>query len=219
VAEEEELRRVMPVLERLHGRINTVISIDTYKPRVAREAIAAGACLVNDIAAGRQGPEMWNTIAATGAGYVVMHMQGVPQTMQVSPSYQDVSQEVASFFEERIARLAETGVNRDQILLDVGIGFGKTPVHNLQLLADLRKFTKFGRPLVLGVSRKSFLASGGVDTAQERLPAALGISAWAVAAGVAILRTHDVRATLQAVRITEEILSHTPPHEISPPKA
>jgi dihydropteroate synthase len=219
VTEAEELRRVMPVLERLVGQVKALVSIDTYKPGVARQAVQAGAGMINDIAAGRHDPEMWKIVAETGAAYVVMHMQGTPQTMQRSPAYQDVSQEVGAFFQERLKRLAESGVNPNQVVLDVGIGFGKSREHNLQLLAQLRSFTRFERPLLLGVSRKSFLGACRAEPLHERLPGALGISAWAVGQGAGIFRTHDVRPTLRAIRMAEEILQYSKKQQINAPGA
>jgi len=134
-------------------------------------------------------------------------MQGTPQTMQRAPTYTDVVEEVAEFFAERLRRLAAAGVAADQVALDVGIGFGKTVEHNLELLANLNRFRRFGRPLVVGLSRKSFMGKLlGVEVA-ERLPASLAGACWAVIAGAHLVRTHDVRATRQAVRMTEAILA------------
>jgi dihydropteroate synthase len=182
-----------------------VISIDTMKPGVAKAALQAGAAIVNDVAANREDEEMWRVVADAGAGYVVMHMQGTPQTMQVNPAYADVSYEVGNFFFERLERLSRCGIARDQTILDPGIGFGKRQEHNLQLLGALGTFGKLERPLLLGVSRKSFLAAAG-EGPTERLPAALACACHAVAAGVQMIRTHDVAATVQAVRMTETIL-------------
>ena len=206
VTEEEELRRVLPVIERLVGQVKVPLSIDTQKPAVARAALAAGASIVNDIAANRADDAMWRVVAESGAGYIAMHMQGTPQTMQTTPSYTDVAAEIEAFFEDRLARLATAGVSSEQVALDVGIGFGKTLEHNLQLLASLGRFTKLRRPLLLGVSRKSFIGKLlGTDVA-ERAPAGLACACWAVEAGVNIIRTHDVPETVQAVRMTEAIL-------------
>jgi dihydropteroate synthase len=206
VSEVEELRRVMPVLERLAGRVQALLSIDTYKPGVAREALRAGAGMINDIAANRNDPAMWHVVAEGRAAYVVMHMQGTPQTMQVNPKYENVGLEVACFFEDRMNQLAAAGVSSEQIVLDVGIGFGKTREHNLTLLAGLASYARFGRPLLLGVSRKSFLGKWGGDAVEARLPATLAVTCGAVRAGVQIIRTHDVSPTVQAIRMTEEIL-------------
>jgi dihydropteroate synthase len=211
VSAEEELRRVLPVLEVLQGRTSALISIDTSKPRVAREALRAGASLVNDVAANRDDPEMWRVVAEVQAGYVAMHMQGNPQTMQMNPHYGDVCREVASFFEDRLERLARSGVGAEQVILDVGIGFGKSLDHNLALLGGLGGFARLQRPLLVGVSRKSFLGKlAGTTSVAERLPAALGASCWAVLAGCQIVRTHDVKATWQALRTIESIQQRHP---------
>lgn len=210
VTEAEELRRVIPVIEQLAAHVKIPISIDTMKPAVARAAIAAGASIVNDVAANRENDDaMWRVVAESGAGYVVMHMQGTPQTMQANPAYEDVVREVGEFFFNRIQRLSDCGIAREQVILDVGIGFGKTLEHNLLLLGALRSFTKLERPLLLGVSRKSFIGKLlGVET-PGRLPAALACASLAVEAGVQIVRAHDVAETVQAVRMTEAILAHT----------
>ncbi|MBM3835831.1 MAG: dihydropteroate synthase [Verrucomicrobia bacterium] len=208
VSETEELRRVLPVLEGLSGRLSVPISIDTQKPGVARAALAAGASLVNDVAANRTDPEMWELVAKERAGYVVMHMQGSPQTMQKNPVYDNVVQEISSFFETRLARLTGLGIEPEQIILDVGIGFGKKLEHNLQLLGSLNVFAKFHRPLLLGVSRKSFIGSLFGAEPGARLPAGLACACWAVEAGVRIIRTHDVGETRQAVRMMETILKN-----------
>src|SRR5208282_362673 len=157
VSETEELRRVLPVIKQLAGRVNIPLSIDTMKPAVARAALAAGASIVNDVAAHREDDEMWRGVAEFRAGYVCMHARGMPPTMQEDPVYGDVVREVGDFFQERLGRLNAAGVAADRVVLDVGIGFGKTPEHNLQLLANLRSFTTMARPLLIGVSRKSFI--------------------------------------------------------------
>lgn len=213
VSEQEERRRVLPVIEALVSEVRVPISVDTMKPGVARAALQAGASIVNDVAAHRSDPEMWEAVAAAGAGYVLMHMQGTPQTMQRQPVYNDVVKEVGDFFSEHLARTAAAGLSREQVILDVGIGFGKTVEHNLRLLAALRSFTKWGCPLLVGVSRKSFLGrlDGGPEPkpVEARLPGALACAAWAAFAGVNMVRTHDVTATLQALRMTEAILAQS----------
>jgi dihydropteroate synthase len=207
VSETEELRRVLPVLEQLAERVKVPLSIDTIKPGVARAALAVGASIVNDIAANRDDDTMWRVVAETNAGYVCMHMQGSPQTMQTSPAYTNVVDEVEFFFHDRLKRLNASGVSSDQVVFDVGLGFGKTVEHNLQLLASLRGFTKLGRPLLVGASRKSFLGKLlGADVA-NRLPASLACACLAVEAGTQIIRAHDVAETVQAVRMTEAILA------------
>ena len=143
----EESRRVLPVIRQLAGQVKIPISIDTTKLEVARAALDAGASLINDIAANRADEAMWRLAAATGAGYVLMHMQGTPQTMQQSPRYDDVLVEVSDFFRERLSRIAACGVSPEQVVLDPGLGFGKKLEHNLQLLAQLGHFTQWQRPL------------------------------------------------------------------------
>ncbi len=207
VPEAEELRRVVPVLKKLAGRLKIPVSIDTMKPAVARAALDLGAALVNDVAARRMSPPMWDLAAQTGAGYVVMHMQGTPPTMQAHPHYRDVVAEVNRFFGEHLAGLAARGVRSEQVILDVGLGFGKTPEHNFRLLAGLDGFRKWGRPLLLGASRKSFIAAvaGGAEPG-ERLGGSLAAACWAAQAGVGILRVHDVAATRQALAVTRAIV-------------
>lgn len=204
----EELRRVIPVIEALVDRVRVPVSIDTLKPEVAQAALAAGASIVNDVAANREDEAMWRVVAEAGAGYVCMHMQGAPQTMQRAPAYADVVREVANFFRDRIERLSAAGVDRTQVVLDVGIGFGKTLEHNLQLLAGLRGFTKLERPLLLGVSRKSFIGKlVGAESPASRLPASLACACLAIEGGVTMIRAHDVAETVQAVRMAEAILA------------
>ncbi len=208
VSETEELHRVIPVIEQLAKEIQVPISIDTQKPGVAKEALAAGASLVNDIATNREDDAMRNLVAETGAGYVAMHMRGTPQTMQNHPVYQDVVREIGWYFTDRLARLLSAGVHEHQVILDVGIGFGKSLDHNLDLLGRLKTYIKFQRPLLLGVSRKSFMGNLlGVEIA-ARLPAGLACACRARQAGVQIIRAHDVAATVQALRMTEAILAH-----------
>lgn len=207
VTEAEEAGRVLPVIEQLAGRVSVPISIDTLKPRVASAALAAGASIVNDVAANREDDAMWRIVADAHAGYVCMHMQGTPQTMQANPVYLDVVREVGEFFGERLKRLRDCGVSREQVILDPGIGFGKTPDHNLQLLAAVGSFSAFGRPLLVGVSRKSFIGKLVGAEVAARLPGALACASQAVAAGARIIRAHDVAETVQAVRMTEAILA------------
>jgi dihydropteroate synthase len=206
VSEEEELHRVMPVLEALQGKLAVPVSIDTMKPKVARQALAAGASIVNDVAASRQDPEMWEVVAEARAGYVCVHMQGTPQTMQGNPVYHDVVAEVAEFFRERRRRLLKSGLQPEQIIFDPGIGFGKKIEHNLALLGALKGLARLDRPLLLGVSRKSFLSKISGAQPQQRLAAGLSCACLAIEAGVQLIRTHDVPETLQAIRMTEAIV-------------
>jgi dihydropteroate synthase len=208
VDEKEELDRVLPVIEALASRIKVPISIDTLKPAVARAAVKAGASIINDVGANRADDTMWRIVAETGAGYVLMHMQGTPQTMQLNPVYQDVVDEVEGFFKERLGRLKAVGVPFERIILDVGIGFGKTLEHNLQLLAGLGRFTNLERPLLLGVSRKSFISKLLGVAAEARLPAALACTVLAAQAGVQLFRTHEVAATVQALQMARAMADH-----------
>jgi len=207
VSESEELRRVLPVIETLAARVAVPLSIDTMKPAVARAALQAGASIVNDVAANRADNPLWRLVAEAQAGYICMHMQGTPRTMQLNPVYTDVVREVEAFFVDRLRRLQACGVAAEQVVLDIGIGFGKTVEHNLQLLRGLTSFRKQGRPLLLGVSRKSFIGRLTGADVEARLPGSLAGACWAVAQGVQLLRTHDVAATAQAVRLTEALLT------------
>ncbi|MDD5138870.1 MAG: dihydropteroate synthase [Verrucomicrobiales bacterium] len=207
VSEAEELRRVIPVIQKL-AQIKIPISIDTTKPAVAAAALQAGASIVNDVAAHHDKNELWKTVAEFEAGYICMHAQGEPQTMQQNPVYTDVVREVGEFFQERMGTLLNSaGIMPGQVVLDAGIGFGKTPEHNLQLLANLRSFTKLQRPLLIGVSRKSFIGNLLGAAVDERLPASLACAILAVEAGVQFIRTHDVAETVQAVRMAEAVLA------------
>lgn len=206
VSEQEELDRVIPVIARLATQTQVPLSIDTMKTGVAREAIIAGASIVNDIGTNRTDDSMWRLVAETKAGYVAMHMQGLPQTMQAHPVYDDVVREVTEFFQNRMQRLSTLGVAAEQVVFDVGIGFGKTLEHNLQLLAGMRRFKTLERPVLLGVSRKSFIGALTGANVTERLPGSLACTCLALEAGVQIIRTHDVAETVQAVRVAEAVL-------------
>jgi len=203
----EESRRVLPVIEQLARQVKVPLSIDTMKPAVARAALQAGASIVNHVAAHRDDGTMARVAAEFRAGYVCMHAQGTPQTMQANPAYQDVVQEVGVFFDDGLERLKRWGVPAEQVVLDVGIGFGKKVEHNLQLLAALRRFTTWQRPLLLGVSRKSFIGKLLGAEVAARLPASLACAVLAVESGVHLLRTHDVAETVQAVRMAEAVLA------------
>ena len=205
VSAEEELRRVVPVIERLAKRGDVVLSIDTQKPAVARAALDAGASIVNDVAANRESPEMWQVVAEARAGYVCMHMQGTPQTMQAKPCYDDVLREVGSFFAERLARLAEHGVSGAQVALDPGIGFGKELEHNMKLLSRLNQFSVCAAS-ALGRGFPEIVHWEPLGTPlEERLPASLACAVWSVIEGAHIVRVHDVAETVQAVRMAEAL--------------
>jgi len=212
VPENEERRRVLPVIERLASRVQVPISVDTLKVTVAHDAVSAGASIVNDVGANREEPEsMWELVARTGAGYVSMHMQGLPRTMQTNPQYRDIVREVGLFFEHQLEGLQRMGVNPQRVILDVGIGFGKTPAHNLQLLAALGRFTRLRRPLMVGASRKSFIGKLFGAQITQRLPGSIACACWAALNGAHIVRVHDVSETIQAIRMSEAIASFAPP--------
>ena len=208
VAETEELRRVVPVIERLADQVEIPIAIDTMKPAVARAALTAGASIVNDVSAERDHDDLWQAVADFEAGYICMHAPGPPPALPENPAYPDVMRDVGEFFQEQLGNLLNRiGVTPNQVVLDVGIGFGKTLEHNLQLLANLRSFLRLRRPLMVGVSRKSFIKKLLGAEVEARLPASLACAALAVEAGVHIIRTHDVAETVQAVRLTEALLA------------
>lgn len=208
VAADEEIRRTCGVIRQLRGIWDGLISIDTSKALVAAAAIAAGADVVNDITGLRGDPEMPALCGSSGCGVVVMHMQGTPQTMQIQPSYTDAVAEVSAFFRERIHSLVGGGISGQAIVLDPGIGFGKTLRHNLELLRGLRSFHQIGRPVLLGVSRKSFIAGvlGDEDPALRDWPT-VAVTAHARDCGVMIHRVHDVRRNREALRMLEAILA------------
>jgi dihydropteroate synthase len=197
------------VVRALAAKTQAVISVDTRKAAVARAALDAGASIINDIEAHRTDPELWKIVAAAGAGYVLMHMQGTPQTMQKNPHYEDVVDEVGAFFEERLLRLEEQGVRREQVVLDPGIGFGKALTHNLSLLRGLGVISAFERPMMLGVSRKSFIGRLFDAEPDQRMGASVACALWAAEAGVTVFRVHDVAQTVQALRMREILNNQT----------
>jgi dihydropteroate synthase len=193
----EELRRVLPVLERLEG---LPLSIDTAKSEVARQALAAGAELVNDVTALRSDPDLAGVVADGDAYLCLMHMQGEPRTMQADPRYEDVANEVAAFLEERLAFAVEAGIPEDRVCLDPGIGFGKTPAQNFELVRRLDVLVALGRPVLVGLSRKSSL--GRLFDPEARtgtLAASLGAAVAAYERGASIFRVHDVREHVEAL--------------------
>jgi dihydropteroate synthase len=206
VPEAQELARVLPVIEALSRNFAVPISIDTSKPAVMDAAVAAGAVIINDVNALRA--EGARSVAArTGAGVCLMHRKGDPRTMQSAPNYGDVVAEVAAFLKAQTEACVADGICADAIVLDPGIGFGKTVAHNLTLLRHLPELLRLGFPLLVGVSRKSFIGSvlGGREVG-ERLFGALSLAALAVAQGARIVRTHDVAATRDAVRMVAAVL-------------
>jgi dihydropteroate synthase len=189
---QEERRRLVPVVAAVAKAVSVPISVDTSKAEVARAAIDAGAIMVNDVTALRGDSAMVDVVAQAGAGLVLMHMQGTPDTMQHAPRYDDVVGEVAQFLAERVRFAIDHGVAKDRIVVDPGIGFGKTLGHNLDLLANLRVFTELGYPLLVGPSRKGFIGQLTDQSVEERGWGTAGVVALAVEQGANILRVHDV---------------------------
>jgi dihydropteroate synthase len=211
VAAAEELARVLPVVEALASAAEGAqISVDTSKAAVAEAALAAGASLVNDVSAFRADPDMAGLVADRGADCCLMHMQGEPRTMQEAPRYGDVVDDVRAFLEERLAFAVREGVSEQRILLDPGIGFGKTVEHNLELLARLGELVDIGRPIVIGTSRKSFLARisapGEELDARERLAGTLASNVLAYERGASVFRVHDVRPVAEALSVAAATL-------------
>jgi dihydropteroate synthase len=209
VNEEEERRRAIPVVTAVAKAVTVPISIDTSKAAVARAALDAGAVLVNDVTALRGDPAMVDVVAQTGAGIVLMHMNGTPRSMQQAPHYDDVVGEISEFFEERIHFAMSHGIVQRQIILDPGIGFGKLLKHNLVLLAQLRRFTLFECPVLVGVSQKGFLGQLLDRPVQERQWGTAAAVAMAVDRGAGILRVHDVRAMKDVVQVATAINRQT----------
>jgi dihydropteroate synthase len=209
VNEEEERRRAIPVVTAVAKAVTVPISIDTSKASVARAALDAGAVLVNDVTALRGDPAMVDVVTQTGSGIVLMHMNGTPRSMQQSPHYNDVVGEISEFFEDRIHFAMSHGIARRQIILDPGIGFGKLLEHNLALLAQLRRFTLFECPVLVGVSQKGFLGQLLDRPVQERQWGTAAAVAMAVDRGAGILRVHDVRAMRDVVQVAAAINRQT----------
>jgi dihydropteroate synthase len=201
VAADEELQRIVPVLERLQGRLAIPLSIDTSKAAVAQAALDLGAEVINDVTGLEGDPEMVEVARRSGAGVCVMHMQGTPQTMQDDPHYDDVVADVRRYLQQRLDACAAHGIERSRICLDPGIGFGKTHAHNLQLLRGVRSLLDLGAPLLIGHSRKGFIAHVLDDKERDRMAGTLGVSLAMAAAGVEVLRVHDVRETVDALRL------------------
>jgi dihydropteroate synthase len=208
VSETEELRRVIPVIEGLiTGGTNAQISIDTYKSGVASRALASGATLVNDVTALRGDPEIAGVVAEANADCCLMHMLGDPRTMQQDPRYGDVVNEVKAFLEERMAFAIANGIAEERILLDPGIGFGKTVAHNLELLRRLGEFLDLGRPVVIGTSRKSFLGKITGREVDERVAATVATNVLAYERGARVFRVHDVAPVHDALAVTAATVS------------
>ncbi len=204
VSVQQELDRVMPVVERLRAELDCLLSIDTMKPEVMRAACAAGVALVNDVNALRE-PGAVRAVAESGAAVCLMHMRGEPRSMQQAPAYADVVTEVATFLQERIDCCLRSGIAQSSILIDPGFGFGKRLEHNLALLHGLARIVALGYPVLVGLSRKSMFGQLCAATVSQRLPASLAAATAAVLAGARMVRTHDVRATRDAVTVASAI--------------
>ena len=204
---DEELRRVIPVIKRLASESDVCISIDTYRASTAQAAIDAGAGIVNDISALRSDPAMPALVAGTKVPVVLMHMQGTPRDMQKDPHYIDCVAEVAAFFEERLRFCLESGIEKSKIILDPGIGFGKRLSDNLALLSELATFRRFGLPLMVGASRKSFIGmlSPSSEQPDRRLGGSIAAAVAAVNNGADIVRVHDVAPTVEALKVVRGI--------------
>ena len=207
ITTEEELRRVIPVIEQLRAKSEVIISIDTSKAEVARAAVRAGASIVNDVTGGRGDEEMMPLIAETNSAFIIVHMQGTPQTMQITPQYTNVVSEIADFFRQQYARAIVYNIDTMAIAFDPGIGFGKTLEHNLELLAQLERLRACDRPIVIGISRKSFLGKL-INSAQmsDRLAPAVALTSLLRMLGADVLRVHDVKENVNALKVTEAIL-------------
>jgi dihydropteroate synthase len=203
----EELRRVVPVIKELHGKTDIFISIDTSKSEVADAALDAGASIVNDVSGGRGDEKMLPLLGQRRAALIIMHMQGNPRTMQTEPHYLDVVSEVADFFRQQYARALECGVDPMAIAFDPGMGFGKTLEHNLELLRNLERLRVHDRPLVLGVSRKSFLEKlSGTPGMNNRLAPTIALTSLLRARGASVFRVHEVKENVAALRAAEKLL-------------
>ena len=207
VPEDEEIGRVVPVIRALRERTGALISVDTTKAAVAREALAAGADIVNDVSALRFDPGMAGLVAASGAPVVLMHMRGIPETMQSLPAYRDLFGEIADFLAGRVAAARAAGIAAEKIILDPGIGFGKTAEDNLDLIDGLAFLEPLDRPILVGASRKAFIGRTLGLEPRERLEGSIAAGILSVARGAHILRVHDVRSTRRAADMADAILA------------
>jgi dihydropteroate synthase len=206
ISADEEISRVLPVLEKLREKVSAFISIDTTKAEVARAAIDAGATIINDVSGGRGDAEMFPLAAKHNAALIIMHMQGTPRTMQLDPRYDDVVADVADFFRQQYERALQSGVDPMAIAFDPGIGFGKTLEHNLKLLGNLESLRVQGRPLVVGVSRKGFL--GKIMQSKkmsDRIAPTVALTALLRTRGANVLRVHDVKSNVAALRVADAV--------------
>ncbi|MBF0338301.1 MAG: dihydropteroate synthase [Nitrospirae bacterium] len=209
---EEELRRVLPVVEALSGKIDVPVSVDTYRAVVAEAALSAGAGIINDISAMQFDPEMAAVVAKSGAGIVLMHIKGTPKDMQLNPVYGDVVEEVYAYLRQRSDAAQQAGIAASRIIIDPGLGFGKTLEHNLSLINNLGRFKDLGHPILIGPSRKAFVGHiTNVATPGDRLMGSAAAVAISVYNGASIVRVHDVREMVQVVRAVEAIKAQVCP--------
>ena len=201
----EELARVVPVVHALANTADVLISVDTYKAEVAQRALAAGAHIVNDITALTGDPNMAGVLAEMEAGVVLMHMKGTPRTMQQAPKYKDVVSEILAWLEKRVQKAEAHGIAPERIIIDPGIGFGKTTEHNLQLLKRLSEFQALNRPLLIGTSRKAFIGNILDVPVTERIEGTAATVCWAITHGADIVRVHDVKANVRAAQMTDAL--------------
>lgn len=206
-----ELERVIPVIERLRGAVDVPISIDTTKAAVARQALQAGATIVNDVSGLTFDPEMTPVCVASDCGVICMHIRGTPQTMQQDPRYDDVVDDVAQHLAQRIDALVGSGIDRERIVIDPGIGFGKTAKHNVEILANIARFRALGRPVLIGHSRKSFLKTLIGRPIDERLAGTIGVAIAAAMQSVDVLRVHDVAPVRDALQAWKALADLIPP--------
>ncbi|HVW01152.1 MAG TPA: dihydropteroate synthase [Planctomycetaceae bacterium] len=205
----DELARVVPVIRALASRVQVLISVDTSKAEVAHQAIDAGAHIINDVT-GLADPEMPRVCAAAGVGVICMHMQGTPQTMQLAPHYEDVVTEIADYLSKRLADLEGQGIPRERVVLDPGIGFGKTAEHNLQILSNIERFRALGRPVLIGHSRKRFLAKMLGRPLNESTFGTVGVSLACAAQGADLLRLHEIAPTRDCLLAWQAVISRMP---------
>lgn len=204
VSADEELKRVLPVLKEVK-KLNVQISIDTYKSVVAEECLKNGAEIINDISAMRMDEKIAEVIAKYDCKVVLMHMKGTPENMQLNPKYKNVIKEISKFFEERIWFALSKGIKRENIILDPGIGFGKTLEHNIEILRNLKKFKKFKLPILIGTSRKSFIGKILNTDEKHRLEGTLATTVIAILNGADIIRVHDVKENVLVAKLVDEI--------------
>jgi dihydropteroate synthase len=207
----EELARVIPVIEGLREKTTAILSIDTYRAAVARRGLDSGVSIVNDISALRFDAEMASVVAEYNCNLILMHMQGRPQTMQNNPVYQDVVAEIISFLEERIRAATAMGIDREQIIIDPGIGFGKRDIHNFEIIRRLNEFRILDCPILIGLSRKSFIGRRLNLTEEERLEGTIAANAIAIANGADIIRVHDIQAGRRTADLAVKLRMVDPP--------